>query len=378
MEFAAFLAFLKAVGDALGAVNNIYQFVKNVEELSSNPSDEARDRYIATYAAIIASQQATLRASAEILLAIQTLDERVFRTTLADKLGDADQAIQSADEWHRSGSEFSKALALDSSAGALADMLELDASAVYPRPSLIFAFVQIMSVRLGILAELEPEFATRPAVRQPIVSGIAVVRACVAVLERALVDANNIDVTTWVTQGRRPPHEGPRPLMYHTRVLYANASGTASYSIVLGPMEDEEPDPTQALRAAQAVRLRGIADDRAAAKIDDLIDAADRFDGIVVNSEMHLVGGLTGLSMSSIGRARYAALRRDLDIVDSLDAVLRADETPIADPFDIARAAQTLEGSKSPEADEQLLREVLQRFGRRAFLEIVLPQGIHR
>ncbi|WP_406494271.1 hypothetical protein OHB06_26920 [Streptomyces sp. NBC_01604] len=97
MGFAAFLAFLKRVEDALGAIKSIHQFITNVEDSSSAPSDVARERYLATYAVIIESRRAMLAACANNLKEVRELDKRIFQNTLADKLDDADQAVQGLD-----------------------------------------------------------------------------------------------------------------------------------------------------------------------------------------------------------------------------------------------------------------------------------------
>jgi hypothetical protein len=78
------LIVLKAIGDALGAINNIYQFVKNVQEFFGNPTDENRQRYLAALAAIMQVRGTILQASAEILFAIQALDERLFRQAISE------------------------------------------------------------------------------------------------------------------------------------------------------------------------------------------------------------------------------------------------------------------------------------------------------
>lgn len=151
------LIVLKAIGDALGAINNIYQFVKNVQEFFGNPTDENRQRYLATLAVIMQVRDTILQASAEILSAIQALDERLFRQAISERLGDADTALQDLDAWKRTGNDVLRALALDRSASAVATMLQYVSNNVYPAVALIFPFVEILTSRMAILAEARPD-----------------------------------------------------------------------------------------------------------------------------------------------------------------------------------------------------------------------------
>lgn len=375
MGFAAFLVFLKGVGDALGAIKSIYEFIKNVEEFSSSPSDAARERYLATYAVIIESRRAMLAACANNLNEIRELDKRIFQSTLADKLGDADQAVQGLDNWRRSGSAVSLDLALDASAGALADMLQLESSGAYPRLALLFGHVQVLGTRLAVLVETDPAFGKSTVARQPVVAGVAFVRDCVAQLEQAVTEANEIEVVEWTTQGPRPPREGPRPEFYWVRVSYANASGTASFNTKMGPQEWTTPDITKALQRAEVAQIKGTADDRAAGRISDFAEAADQFERILRASELRIIEDTVGLSVSPVERARYAELRHGHDVVESLDLLLRNSDAVNADVLDFKTAAQTLGRVESLDEDERLLREVMQRFGRKAFLHLMIQDS---
>ncbi|GAA5022904.1 hypothetical protein [Streptomyces siamensis] len=146
--------------------------MKNIEELSQDPSDPARDRLLSTYAQLMESRRATLAASANIVKEVRALNERIFRSTLADKLDDADQAVQGLENWRRSDSAVSRDLALDSSAGALSDMLQLESTGAYPPLALALGHIQILGARLAVLSEADPGFGKSSVARRPIQAGI--------------------------------------------------------------------------------------------------------------------------------------------------------------------------------------------------------------
>lgn len=124
------------------------------------------------------------------------------------------------------------------------------------RVALAFSHLQIMSARLVVLAEADPEFSKSAVAKQPIVEGISLLRDCVADLEQGILDANEIEIKKSVRQGPRPP-EGPRPQLYTTEISYSNASGTSSFFVRLGPVKDEPPDTRSAVKAAEAARVKG-------------------------------------------------------------------------------------------------------------------------
>ncbi|WP_435228405.1 hypothetical protein [Streptomyces sp. Tue6028] len=370
MSFAAFLAFFKAIGEVLGTVNTIYQFVKNIEELSQDPSDPARSRFLSTYAQLMESRRATLAASANVVKEVRTLDERIFRSTLADKLGDADQAVQDLENWRRSDSAVSRDLALDSSAGALSDMLQLESSGAYPPLALVLGHIQILGARLAVLSEADPGFGKSSVARRPIQAGIDFIRACVTEIEQEILAANEIEVIERVTQGPRPSRQGPRPQFHWVRISYANISGTSSFDTEVGPQEETSPDISTALQRAESARVKGMADDRTGSRIKDFNETADRFERMLHAAELRIVEDVVGLPVSRIERARYTALRSNHDVVDSLDSLLQ--NSGQADTISFKTAAQALGRTESIDEDERLLRDVMQRFGRKAFLRLVV------
>ena len=137
------LVFLKAIGDAAGAINSLYEFGKNVQEYYTRPTDENRERYEWTYYLLVQARVQLSTASGKILSAMSTLDSRIFQEVLSDKLGDVDQAMQDLDNWRRTQSEVLKGAALDHSAGALADMLQYNRTNLYPRPSVVVS-IQVL------------------------------------------------------------------------------------------------------------------------------------------------------------------------------------------------------------------------------------------
>lgn len=359
---AALLAVFKAIGDVAGAVNNIYEFVKNAQEFFADESESNRDRYLKTYAAIIDTRQAVLDASAHILTAVGALDERIFKSTIADKLGDADAAMQAIDSWRRSGSDAQREIALDRSAGATADLLQLAATGVYPVTSLVFSHVQVLSTRLVILAEADPHFARSQVARQPVADGIALIRSCATQLRQGITEANRITTRTWTTSGPFPPHGGPRPVRHFFRISYSNVSGTSSFVNQYGPQEDEPIETDGPLAAAEAARAKGLADDTAAARLAELDDAADRFERMLLQSELRLLTDAVGHTATALEAARYRQARRENGIARAVSQVLPGWDDP-ADDVDADTAIDVLTGGRTTPGDADLYAKVAQRFG---------------
>jgi hypothetical protein len=116
---AVILAVIGAIGQVLSAINGVYSFVKNADEFLNGRSDW--DQVRAVISSQISIRNQVLQVSGQILDAVANLDRRIFLENVADKLGDSDQAVLALDTWKRTGDLDQRAIALNESAGALAD-----------------------------------------------------------------------------------------------------------------------------------------------------------------------------------------------------------------------------------------------------------------
>jgi len=374
MEFAALLAILKAVGDVAGAINNIYGLVKNVQEFFNDPSDVNQERYLSTYSAIIDSREVVLAASAEILTAVATVDKHVFESIVADKLGDVDEAIQDIEAWHRSKSDPLRDLALDRSAGALADVLQLEANGVYPKTALVFALIQITASRLGILREADSGFGKSGISRKPIETAISTIRSTADDLESGIRAANVIHKSLY-HHVRVNPRDHSRSHTWTFDISYSNISGTSAFSRKVGPSDD--PLDTRTPAEAQAAQSKGILEDIDLFKVPLMRDSAARFEQMLLASELETISSVTRLPVSRLTRSRYALLRGRRDVGGSIELLFRdmlKGNEPVV-KLDIAEMARQLNHSESVKSDRELLDAILRRFGTLAVLQIWLSQS---
>ena len=374
MEFAALLAILKAVGDVAGAINNIYGLVKNVQEFFNDPSDVNQERYLSTYSAIIDSREVVLAASAEILTAVATVDKHVFESIVADKLGDVDEAIQDIEAWHRSKSDPLRDLALDRSAGALADVLQLEANGVYPKTALVFALIQITASRLGILREADSGFGKSGISRKPIETAISTIRSTADDLESGIRAANVIHKSLY-HHVRVNPRDHSRSHTWTFDISYSNISGTSAFSRKVGPSDD--PLDTRTPAEAQAAQSKGILEDIDLFKVPLMRDSAARFEQMLLASELETISSVTRLPVSRLTRSRYALLRGRRDVGGSIELLFRdmLDGNEPVVKLDIAEMARQLNHSESVKSDRELLDAILRRFGTLAVLQIWLSQS---
>ena len=142
------LAIVAAIKEVLGLIKAVYDVSQIVVGFFENPDDVNRQRYESVMEEIIRSRSQLLGASASILGAIVQLDQTIFREHMADKLGDVDQAEIALDNFRRTGEVGQRVAALDSSAGALADVLEYDSNKVYPVEAMVFHLSQILLRRI--------------------------------------------------------------------------------------------------------------------------------------------------------------------------------------------------------------------------------------
>jgi hypothetical protein len=269
--------------------------------------------------------------------------------------------MQAIDNWRRTGSAAQRDLALDRSAGAVADILQLNANGVYPKISLVFSHVQILTARLVILGEADPHFGRSEIARKSVVDGISLIRSCVAELQQGIATANRIKSREWVTSGPFPPGHGPRPTIHHFSIDYSNVSRTSAFNRKY--QSEFEIDTSGPMAAAQAAQAKGVADDTAAARIPELAAAADQFEKTLSLSELQIISAVTGRVMSAIEVARYAQLRRFNTLGDSTRLLLQDWAKADTDKLNPESAVTLLTGKQPTEADQRLFKEVMDRFG---------------
>ncbi|CUR57316.1 hypothetical protein NOCA240049 [metagenome] len=325
-------AVLEAIGTIVAVINGLYQFGKNVEEFSGNPTDVNRQRYLSTYAAVLQSRNQILAAQTSILAAISDLDARIFRQVMADTLGDSDTAVQNLNEWHRSGSDASRALALDRSAGAVADMLRyVD---VYPRPSIVFAHVEILTCRLAVLCEVDKQFAQSATTRAPLQAGIGLIRDAANEIESAVRRANTVRVFERRTSRPDPDDPGSTIYFVSAEVSYRNLIHTVSYTRSIGPYELGDDAYAQELRAAradaEAARHWGTVADIAHARVPELRQTAATLESIVRRSELQTLSSELDYSPTVVEDALYVQRRQELGVAEAARALVSG-STALAD-----------------------------------------------
>ena len=315
------LAIIGAIKEVLGLVKAVYDVSKIVASFYENPDDVNRQRYESVMEEIIRSRSQLLGASASILGAIAQLDQTIFRGLIADKLGDVDQAELALDTFRRTGDAGQRVAALDSSAGALADILEFDSNRVYPVESIVLHVSQILLRRMIILREADPGFCTSVG-STPINQGISIIRSAASQIEAAISSTNTIREQRGTKRKIRiiPPSEGggrETIVTWTFSIRYSNVSGTAAYSGSTstedGPEEPEFLQAIQQLRnEANAARQRGLADDTANAAIVEMRGIADQAELALRSCESKHFGLLVfGRELNFIERAKYADIRRE-------------------------------------------------------------------
>lgn len=368
------LAFLKAVGDIAGAINNIYQFGKNVQEFFADPTDENRQRYETTYWQLIGTRRELAAASGEILIAIANLDRRIFQEVLSDKLGDIDQALQDLDNWRRTHSEVLQGAALDRSAGAVADMLEYNRSGLYPRPAVVFPFIEVLTGRLAILKEADPGFCKSSMARRPIEEGIALIRSAASEIEAVLRDRTDIQVRRFI---RKQRDDDP---LIGAVVSYHNLSGTVLYRETIEPsfgIVDPAFDVAvqRAVAAAEPSRARGFMEDLQQTQVPNLRSQATTLEESLRLCELEMLTQAFPQPISSIERARFILERQGKTLGQSVAVVfggLRPDRVEDSATLDVAAVSEQLLSRRPTKQEGKVLTDVAQLFGYGSALQLLI------
>jgi hypothetical protein len=383
IELGAILGVVEAISKVAGAINNIYELVKNAEEFFSGSSDW--DQVRAIVSSEIIGRKQILQASAAILGAIAQLDQRIFLERISDKLGDSDQALLAFDTWQRSKEIGQRDIALNESAGALADILQYFRNNVYPGESLVFPLTEILTIRLLILKQADPQFARYAVSRQPIEDAINLIRVTADNIEAAVRQANTVKDNSYVRRKIRirPPEEGggrEQIIVLHISVSYRNISGTVSYERHTEYTVDDGSanDQLEQVRAAaNAARLRGLAEDMDRAKVSVLREIADTLERCLRTAEaMWVANKIFHRELTAVERAWFIAQRQRSSFREgvfefamqlSLEKELQLDEQGSWHTL----AADLLERQLSKD-EEVALSHVARTFGKKAVLQIML------
>jgi hypothetical protein len=379
MGVAAIAAVIEAIVKVAGWIKGIYDFVKFADDFLNGRNEW--DQVRAVISAQIVSRNQILQVSAEILDAVAQLDRRLFLANIADQLGDSDQAVLAFDTWKRTDSADQKAIALNESADALADILRYSTQNVYPNESLVFPLIEILMVRLVILKEADPDFVRSSIGRQPILEAAQIINSTTDNIERAIREANEIRdgsaITTRVTV--RPQDEGGgREVVQVLRldVSYRNLDGSVAFER-RGEFEPEDGDfndiINQAKADAAAAQQRGLAADLERARVTVLREAANTAERSLLIAEARWVATrFFNREPTEVEIAYFVATR----LRASFDEVAASFfESAELDPDTLWNLATELSGQQIEGETEESLRHVAGVFGRRAVLGMLLRDG---
>lgn len=377
-------AVLKIIGTVISIISGLVELYQKADEYFDNPDEANRSQYESQLVEIVRSRQVILDACASIYQAITQLSNTMFRQVIADKLGDADQAQQALDNWRRPPQSVGQRdIALNESAGALADLLQYWRNGVYPSVSLVVPLMEVLLVRLWILKQADPSFITSGVARQPIEESAGMLWSTANDLEARILAANQVKETvTHRMLVRIDPETGSKERIRITKVAvsYRNVTGTAAYhrsvSFELGE-EAEADDAIAGLHAeASAARSGGLAEDLRQAQIENFRSAANKAERLLRGDEMRVMERIVGRKLSLVERAEFLTLRESSDLRGSIVGV--ADKYVLEDG---PRGGQsddmtTTSGeilSRSLTNDEmQVLTALARTFGSTAALRVLL------
>ncbi len=320
-------AVLKIIGTVISIISGLVELYQKADEYFDNPDDNNRSQYESQLIEIIRSRQAILDACTSIYQAITQLSSTMFRQVIADNLGDADQAQQALDNWRRPPQSIGQRdIALNESAGALADLLQYWRNGVYPGVSLVVPLMEVLLVRLWILKQADPSFITSEVARQPIEESVVMLRYTAGDLEARILAANQVEKTTthrtWV---RIDPETGDKERGVTTTVTvsYHNITGTATYhrsiSFEKDDIDTEISDAIAGLHAeASAARSGGLSEDLRQAQIDNLRSTASRAERLLRGEEIRVVERIIGRKLSLVENAEFQTLRESNDLRGSI------------------------------------------------------------
>jgi hypothetical protein len=379
MGFAALFAFIEAVGKVISTVKSIVDFAKHAEDFFNGIDDWDRMRFFLTVR--MTTHGEMLQIAGDILDAVAQLDRRIFLERIADKLGDSDQAVLAFDTWKRTGDANQKAVALNDSAGALADILRYSDNNVYPRESLVYPLIEILVIRLVILKEGDPDFVRSSIGRRPIEDSVSLLRSTADGLEIAIQQANVIqdDSAIGTRVKVRPPEEGGGRVtiqVLRLSISYRNVDRSVSFD-KHGEFEPEDGDLNailaQARADAAAARQRGVARDLEVARITELRETADIAERSLRVAEARWVTSKFLKREPTTIETSYFVARRQRasfeEVALTLEGYMSLDRESLG-----ALATEVTDREIDPKAEESLWN-VAQTFGNRAVLRLFLADG---
>ena len=355
------------------------QLRQNAEDFFNGVSDWDKMRFFLTVR--MTTHREMLRIAGDILDAVAQLDRRIFEANIADKLGDSDQAVLALDTWKRTGDASQKTVALNESAGALADMLRYSDNNVYPREALVYPLIEILVIRLVVLKEGDPDFVRSDLSRRPIEDSVDLLRSTADGLEVAIEQANVIhdesEIGTRV-RFRSQDEGGGRET---TQVLRLNISyRNVDHSVMFDRHVEFEPEDgdfnailSQARADAAAARRQGVAHDLKRAQIAELRETADIAEGSLRRAEARWVTSKFLKREPTDIEAAYFLARRERADFDEVALTLAA-SMPL-EGESLGALATEVTGREIDRNAEESLREVARTFGDSAVLRVLLADG---
>jgi hypothetical protein len=386
----ALLEVIEAVTKVFDLFNAVVDTVKNVREFFEDPDEENRRRYESTIEEIIRSRDELLDASATILSAIQQLDQTIFRERMSDKMGDLAQAEQALDNFLRTGDAVQRSAALDGSAGAMADLLQYVNDGTYPVEAILINLVEALPRRMMILKQADSGFCLSAVAMAPLKEAIRRIRDTANLIETAILSANQIGERTFT---RRRVVILPRSLGGGRETIttlvfsirYKNVLGTSTFSGETTTEDgDRDPDFVEAIErlreAANAARLRGLADDTNAAAIALMRSVAEVAETTLSRCEAgDVISLVSNEPLRFAQRAEFSMARRTLSLKQATLQLLQSSKQPIPPVIDVATSeADVLRLSKGlidrplTDAEQDALVAVHKAFGSAQVASVLL------
>lgn len=377
-------AVLKIIGTVISIISGLVELYQKADEYFDNPDEANRSHYESQLAEIVRNRQVILDACASIYQAITQLSNTMFRQVIADKLGDADQAQQALDNWRRPPQSIGQRdMALNESAGALADLLQYWRNGVYPSISLAVPLMEVLLVRLWILKQADPSFITSGVARQPIEESAQMLRDTANDLEARVLAANQVkEIVARRMIVRIDPETGDRERIRITTVTvsYRNVTGTAAYHRSITFEEWEYVEAEEAIAGfhaeASAVRSGGLAEDIRQAQIENFRSAANKAERLLRGDEMRVMERIVGRKLSLIERAEFLTLRETCDlrgsIVGVVDKYIPEDGPRGSQSDDMTTTSGELLSRSLTNDEMQVLTALAQTFGSTAALRVLL------
>jgi hypothetical protein len=170
-------------------------------------------------------------------------------------------------------------------------------------------------------------------------------------------------------------------------VTYSDISGAVSFKETVGPFEILDPaleaGIQQARTAAEAARNRGLAEDLERAQVPALRDMATRLEESLRLCELDAVATALELTFSGLTRARFAMLRQERTLSESLQAVLSSETVDSVDAgrsLDITRAGERLLGRPPTQEEADVFGHVARALGSATLVRLLVdhPDSVFR